>query len=549
MRSLRPLLILLVVGVIAVGSLILLFLPRGNNPITSNTGGTFVEGVVGTPQFMNPLLCDSDTDRDLCGLLFSGLTRFDENGEVVPDLASTWSISENGLTYTFKLRQDLKWEDGTPLTADDVLFTVKLLQDKDFPGRQDIGQLWRTVRVEKPDNYTVQFVLRQPYAPFLDVTTVGLLPVHILKTTPAIELRGMTFNLQPKGNGVWRISEINSVSNRISTIVLEHSATYIGARPKIGRLTFRYYSNSQALLDAFKNGDVDSMANLSPADQQKAEALDNVTMYSARISRYIGLFVNLRKDSTAIALTEKQVRQALMYALDRDALIRDTLNGRGVVADAPFVPDTWAFDPTAPRYTYDPDRAKQLLRNAGFELTAIAPSNVEVWQKAGEAIDFTLLTPDTGVYPAIAEAIAKQWRAIGVQVTVQPVRNLATVFATTRPLQFQLALVAVPLDGDPDPYAYWHQSRAAVGQNYTGWENKEASDLIEQARTTSDRAVRAELYHKFQAIWTDEVPALPLYFPTYRYYVSARVRDVQLGPITYLSDRLRGLNQWSIGTK
>ena len=549
MRSLRPLLILLVVGVIAVGSLILLFLPHGNNPITPNTGGTFVEGVVGTPQFMNPLLCDSDTDRDLCGLLFSGLTRFDENGEVVPDLASTWSISENGLTYTFKLRQDLKWEDGTPLTADDVLFTVKLLQDKDFPGRQDIGQLWRTVRVEKPDNYTVQFVLRQPYAPFLDVTTVGLLPVHILKTTPAIELRGMTFNLQPKGNGVWRISEINSVSNRISTIVLEHSATYIGARPKIGRLIFRYYSNSQALLDAFKNGDVDSMANLSPADQQKAEALDNVTMYSARISRYIGLFVNLRKDSTAIALTEKQVRQALMYALDRDALIRDTLNGRGVVADAPFVPDTWAFDPTAPRYTYDPDRAKQLLRNAGFELTAIAPSNVEVWQKAGEAIDFTLLTPDTGVYPAIAEAIAKQWRAIGVQVTVQPVRNLATVFATTRPLQFQLALVAVPLDGDPDPYAYWHQSRAAVGQNYTGWENKEASDLIEQARTTSDRAVRAELYHKFQAIWTDEVPALSLYFPTYRYYVSSRVRDVQLGPITYLSDRLRGLNQWSIGTK
>ena len=497
---------------------------------------------------MNPLLCDSDADRDLCGLLFSGLTRFDENGDVVPDLASTWSISESGLTYTFKLRPDAKWEDGTPITAEDVLFTVKLLQDKDFPGRQDIGALWRTVKADKIDNYTVQFALRQPYAPFLDITTVGLLPQHILANVPAAELRGLPFNLQPKGSGQWKLSEVNSVSNRVSTIALEHSGTYtgIGPKPKITRLVFRYYSNSQALLDAFKNGDVDSMANLGSADQQKAEALDDVTVYSSRISRYISVFVNLRKESSAIALIDNQVRQALMYALDRDAIIRDALNGRGAVADSPFVPDTWAFDPTAPRYTYDPQRARQLLRNAGYELTAIAPSNVEVWQKAGEAIDFTLLTPDSGVYPAVAEAIAKQWRAIGVQVTVQPVRNLAAVFAATRPLQFQLALVAVPLDGDPDPYAYWHQSRMVTGQNYTGWDSKEASDLIEQARTTSDRAVRADRYHQFQKLWTNELPALPLYFPTYRYYVSSRVRDVQLGPITFMSDRLRGLARWTV---
>lgn len=526
--------------------LVYLLFPRGGNPSAPNTGGTFVEGVVGTPQFINPLLCEADADRDLCSLIFAGLTRFDDNGEVVPDIASTWNISENGLTYTFKLRQDVKWEDGTPVTADDVIFTTQLLQDKDFPGRADIGALWRTVQAQKVDPYTVQFTLRQPFAPFIDITTVGLLPQHILTGTPAADLRGLPFNLQPHGNAAWRVADTSSVSNRVASVSLEPSPNYTGPRAKISRIVFRYYSNSQALLEAFRNGDVDSMANLSPSDQQKAEAMDDVTAYSARISRYVGLFINLRKDSTSIALTDKNVRQALMFALDRQRVISDALGGRGMVAAAPFAPDTWAFDPNGRQYAFDPDRAKQLLRNAGFELTAIAPSNVEVWQKDGEAIDFTLLTPDSGVYPAIADSIAKQWRAVGIQVTVQPVRNLAAVFATARPLQFQMALVAVPLDGDPDPYAYWHQSRAANGQNYTGWDNKDASDLIEQARTTSDRAVRTDLYHRFQDIWTDDLPAIPLYYPTYRYYVSTRIKDVQLGPITFMSDRLRSLRNWTV---
>ncbi|NJM40075.1 MAG: hypothetical protein HC853_04565 [Anaerolineae bacterium] len=161
---------------------------------------------------------------------------------------------------------------------------------------------------------------------------------------------------------------------------------YFGPKPKINRLVFRYYTNSQALFDAFRSGDVDGMANLSSEDQTLAEARNDVQINIGKQASYVGLLVNLRKDSGALALTDAVVRQALMYALDRDAVVREVLDGRGVVAHAPFLPDTWAYNPAVKKYGRDLDRAKQLLASAGYELRAVAPTNEEVWQKDGEAI-------------------------------------------------------------------------------------------------------------------------------------------------------------------
>ncbi|HEY3289987.1 MAG TPA: peptide ABC transporter substrate-binding protein [Anaerolineae bacterium] len=548
MRSFRLPLLLLIIGVAVIAFIVYQLVPRSTVTVP-DTGGTYVEGVAGAPQFINPLLCQlHDEDRDLCSLTFEGLTRFNETGEVVPELASTWSLSDDGITYTFKLRQDIKWDDGAPVTVDDVIFTTRLLQDPNYTGRPDIGALWQTVKVIRVDNQTVQFQLTQPLAPFLDFTTIGLLPQHILSGTAAADLNGLPFNLQPVGNGPWKVVEVNTNANRVSSIALEPSPNYYGAKPNLSRLIFRYYPNVQSAFDAYRAGDVDGFGNLSLADATRAAARDDLTLYAATKSRYTSVFFNLRKDSGAIALMDKPVRQALMLALDRDKIVREVLGGEAIVADTPFIPGTWAYHTGVPHYPFDPNRATQLLRNAGYELATVAPSNVSVWQKNGEPIAFTLLTQDDPTRRAVAEAIAKQWRDLGVQVSVQPVRNLVRDFLSPR--QFQVALVDNLIDGDPDPYPIWHRSQIiAPGQNFSGFDNKDASAWLEAARMTTDRIKRFEYYRKFQELFSDELPALPLYYPTYEYAISNRVKRVQVPPLMYPSDRLRTIGGWYINVK
>jgi peptide/nickel transport system substrate-binding protein len=548
MRSFRLPLLLIIVGVAAIAFIVYQLVPRSTVTVP-DTGGTYVEGVAGTPQYINPLLCQlHDEDRDLCSLTFAGLTKFNDTGDVVPDLATTWNISDDGITYTFKLRQDAKWSDGASVTANDVVFTAQMLQDPGFPGRSDVGSLWRTIKVNKLDDYTVQFQLSQPLAPFLDFTTIGLLPQHVLSGTNSADLTKLSFNLQPIGNGAWHVVEVNTTGNRVSSIALEPSPNYYGAKPNLSRLVFRYYANLQAVFDGFRAGDVDGFGNLSLADEKRAEARDDLTMYTATRSRYTALFFNLRRDSGAIALSDKAVRQALMYAIDRQKLVQDVLGGDAIVADTTFIPGTWAYDANVKRYPYDPNRAVEILRDNGYELATVAPSNVSVWQKNGEPIAFTLLIQDDTTRRAVAEAIAKQWRDLGVQVTVQPVRNLVRDFLGPR--QFQVALVDTLVDGDPDPYPIWHRSQIVVpGQNYTGWDNKDVSDWLEAARTTTDRTKRSELYRQFQDTFAEELPALPLYYPTYKYAISTRVKQVQVPPLIYPSDRLRTIGNWYINTK
>jgi peptide/nickel transport system substrate-binding protein len=548
MRSFRLPLLLIILGVAAIVFVILQLAPRSTVSVP-DTGGTYIEGVAGAPQYINPLLCQlHDEDRDLCSLTFAGLTRFNESGEVVPDIASTWSISDDGITYTFKLRQDARWDDGRPVSADDVMFTARMLQDPNYPGRPDVGGLWQTIKVNKLDNFTVQFQLNQPLAPFLDFTTIGLLPQHVLSGTTAADLNKLPFNLQPIGNGAWRVVEVNTAGNRVSSITLEPSANYYGEKPNLSRLIFKFYPNSQAVYEAYRAGDVDGMGNLSLSDANRALQRDDLTLYTATKSRYAGLFFNLRRDSGAVALAEKEVRQALMLALDRDKIVREVLSGYAIVAHTPFIPGTWAYHTDVKRYPYDPERAVSVLRAAGYELATVAPSNVSVWQKDGEPIAFTLITQDDPMRRAVAEAVARQWRDLGVQVSVQPVRNLVRDFLGPR--QFQVALVENLLDGDPDPYPIWHSGQLVPpGQNYTGFDNKEASQWLEAARVTTDRTLRFEYYRKFQDLFVEELPALPLYYPTYQYAIASRVKRVQIPPLMYPSDRLRTIGNWYVNTR
>jgi len=548
MRTLRLTLLFVFLGVAGLAFLGYQFIVSRNSALLAGEGGTYIEGVVGAPKHINPLLCPlNEAERDVCALVFRGLTRWNEAGEVVPDLAEGWTISADGISYTFKLRPNERWEDGVPVTADDVLFTVGLMQNPAFPGRQDYSELWQRVEAVKLDERTVQFGLPQPYAPFLDYTTVGLLPAHVLSNTLTTALEDTPFNRQPVGNGPWRVTDLSIVGGRIASIALEPSPRYSGPSPKIRRLVLRYYPSWQSLYSAFENGDVDGMTSFAAPEPIADEMPTSATVYSMPSARFVALMFNLRKDNGAFPLTELPVRRALMLALDREAIIRDVLRGRAVLADTPFIPGTWAYHPDVPSYRRDLEQAKRLLREAGYEVAAVAPTNVEVWQKDGEPIAFTLLTPEGMTPRRVSEAVARQWRDLGVQVTVIPVRNMVTNFLATH--QFQVALVETLLDGDPDPFPLWHRSQAINGQNYAGWDDPEVSEWLEQARQTTDRAKRVELYRRFQEAFAEALPALMLYYPVYDYVISSRVRNVQVAPVIHPSDRFRNLHEWSLSAR
>ncbi len=330
-RTVRWQVILIGAGMALVATLLTYLALRYTTEQVPAVGGTYVEGVAGAPHAINPLLSAyNDVDQDLCALVFAGLSRFDNTGRVVPDLARGWQISLDGLTYVFTLRNDVRWHDGEPFTADDVLFTVHLLQDPDYPGPPDVGALWRTVQVEKDDDNTLRFILSEPYAPFLDYTTIGILPQHLLTGTSAAELPALDFNLSPVGVGPFRVEEVEAESGQVTSILLRRNPNYYRPGPLIEHLRFRFYPSPQSAFRAYQAGEVDGVAQIALEDLEQAydEMEEGLALYSAPLARYSLILLNLGRPDELPFFQEKEVRQALLYGLDREAIVRNVLHGR-----------------------------------------------------------------------------------------------------------------------------------------------------------------------------------------------------------------------------
>ena len=279
-RYIRWQAILAVTG-IAMTMAFLSFLALSRTTITiPDVGGVYIEGVAGTPQFINPLLSQyNQVDQDLTTLIFNGLTRIDGAGNLEPDLARSWQISDDGLIYLFKLRRDIRWQDGEPFTANDVLFTINLMQDPEFPGVPYLGQLWQTVEAEMVDDYTIRFILPEPFPAFADFTTVGILPQHLLKDMPARDLLNHPFNLQPVGTGPFKLDNINAQRAKLSV-----NRLYAGPKPRLAGLELRFYPNYQETITAYKNGDTQGIGFVPPQAISNAQGIESLSLYTARLS-------------------------------------------------------------------------------------------------------------------------------------------------------------------------------------------------------------------------------------------------------------------------
>lgn len=510
-------------------------------------GGIYTEGLVGALGRLNPLLdWNNPADRDADRLIFSGLVTFDARGLPQADLAESWGTSADGTIYNFTIRPNAEWQDGSPVTSDDVLFTIDLIKTSSlFPA--DIKDLWSQIDVKRLDDKNVKFTLPEPFAPFLDYATFGILPKHILESTSPDQLASASFNINPVGTGAYKFDHLIIEGGKITGLVLAVNGRYYGPSPFIQQVVFRYYADSKSAFDAYQQGEVLGVSTLAPDVLSQALADPRLSVYTSQLPQMSVILLNLKNTETPY-LGNANVRRALLLGLNRNSIIALYLKGEAIVADGPIMPGSWAHYDAVEHLSYDPEAAIALLKGEGFVIPA---SGGTVRSKDNLALNFVLVHPDDSLHTQIAKAIQEQWAQIGVQVNLQPVPYDQMIPTYLAPRSYQAALVDLNLarTPDPDPYPFWHQAEATGGQNYSQWDNRAASEYLEQARTETDFTIRARLYRNFQVVFSKELPSLPLYYPVYNYGVDAQVRGVQVAALYDTSDRLARIDSWYLVTR
>jgi peptide/nickel transport system substrate-binding protein len=531
-------LIVLLLGVLGFIGLWYL-VPQDTAEVEPDFGGDYVEGITGVPARINPFFAgENSVDATLASLVFSGLTRLDEHGVPFPDLAQTWTISPDGTLYTFTLRPGLLWQDGTPLTAGDVVFTYQLLQSPDLRNAPDLQKQLAAAVFTRIDNSTLTVQLKEPYAPLPAYLTLGILPSHLLSNVAPDALYDSQFNQRPVGSGPYRIE----------TLLLDHAELvanpgYYFDQAFIQRLELRFYPNDGALFEALSKKEVKGAlfeSGLGPSDiltiQQRSD-LRMTPLNKGEITyAYLNLDVPLFQD--------RRVRQALLYAIDRDKLIQDVLRGQASRADSPIAPDSWAYSPSLTRYTADPEQANLLLDEAGW---LRGPDGRR--SKNGTPLAFTLTTGPDPVRVAVANRIAAAWNDLGASVTVESSGLTTLVRDLIEQRDYEALLFVDPAKADPDPYDAWHSDGSGGrGDNLAQFSDSRVDALLEEARTAPNTQRRA-LYDEFQEIFAQEVPSIPLYVSRALYVQDANVGGVRVGQLAEPGDRFWQVHEWFLKTR
>jgi peptide/nickel transport system substrate-binding protein len=470
-------------------------------------GGTYIEGFTTLPRHVNPLVSDPARDptaADMRALMFEGLMRIGVDGLPEPALAALPpQISDDGTVYTFTLRPDVTWQDGAPLTADDVVWTLRAVQSSAYAGDPVARGVWGEVLVDKVDEHTVRCTLTAPFAPFLSQATFPILPAHLLKDVPPEQWATAPFNQQPVGTGPYKLTELTT-----EHALFAANPTYHDGRPFLDSIEFRFFDSPQAAQMALTRGQIMGLGFLATSDLNRATLPRDVTRHVAPLAAYTVLTFNLRGGP----LADLGVRRALVRGLDKDTLIKDTLHGEVARLDTPILPGWWAAAPNLAIQPPSQQAAADALASLGYDMGA---DGVRV--KDGQPLTLPLITDDTPDRVAAAREIARQWGALGVRV---PVETVAPDVLQQR-LQAHDFTMAIHgwqgLGPDPDVLELWDSRFADSGRNYAGLQDDEIDRVLRQARQEQDIATRRELYITFQQRWLDLAPSITLYQPVFVY--------------------------------
>lgn len=488
-------------------------------------GGEITEGMIGSPRFVNPVLATSDTDRDLSALLYSGLLRINAKGELIPDLAESYSVSEDGLTYYFKLRNDAFFHDGTPVTTEDIIFTISKTQDPAIksPKRPN----WDRVLIEKINDKEIEFTLSAPYAPFLYNTTLGILPKHKWQDITNEEFPFTSLNTNSIGSGPYQIEKITRDENEIiTTYQLKSFSKYTIKEPYISKLTIYFYKNELEIITGFNKGQIDALHSITPKKIKELK-LKESEIIRLPYSRIFGLFFNQSKSAI---LTDKTIRQALDMSINRDNLINEVLEGYGTPLYTPLSLFTQSQISTS---TFSIEEAKKILVNKD-----LSSANIKI------------STNNVPELIATGEKIVNIFNQLGIksELDIHDINELTSTII--RPRTYEIILFGNVINRDLDYYAFWHSSqRNDPGLNLSAYASINGDKALEEARDTINTEEKITLLQKFEKEVINDTPAVFLYSPDFIYITPKFVKAQFPQIIVTSSDRFAQIYDWYIETE
>jgi len=495
---------------------------------------------------VNPVLAITRADHDMVALIYSGLVKLDAKGNLVPDLAESIEVSEDGRTYNVKLRKGVTFHNGDAFMARDVAYTISLIQNPDL--KSPLRGNWDGVLVEELGEYELNIVLEEAYPPFIENLAVGILPRGLWDELPTEQLPFSQNNTQPVGTGPYAVSDVLRNKSGLTNayeLTASHNAPQT---PKIETLVFNFYQNEEELLEALAEGKIASSPSLSP-ESFAALDVDTYTIIEKPLPRTFSISFNQNRST---ALRDLAVRQALNVAIDRTALIDEVLQGHGIPITNPVPPGFIAIESAdaSPTLSTDNDtrieQAKTILQKGGWE------QNEEgAWEKEIDeeevTLAITIATENSDLFDRTATAIASRWSELGVQVSVDQFERADLVQAIIRPRSFQALLFGNDVGRAVDLYPFWHSSQKDdPGLNIAQYTNIDTDALLEKARIDTDENTRAQTLAEFTAVIEEELPALFLFTPTFSYVLDKNVSASSMVRISKPSERFANITQWHI---
>jgi len=515
-----------------------------NNLISINVpsfGGKLSEGIIGTPRFVNPVLVLSDADRDLTTLVYSGLMKKEPDGKIIPDLAQSYEISEDGLSYIFNIKENAYFQDGTPVTADDVEFTVAQVKDPLLKSPKRVN--WEGVAVQKINDKTVKFLLKQKYFPFLETTTLGILPKHLWSELTPEQFNFSDFNTRGIGSGPYEITDVQKNSSGIPNYYeLTAFSKYALGKPFIDKIVFHFYPNESELITAFDNGIV---SNINSIEAKGASALkeSGYRIESAPLPRIFAVFFNQNQNQI---FADKAVRKALSGAIDKERVVREILYGYGISINSPLPGISGSRDrETGDRY----DNAKKFLTDTGWVMNDKEGVMEKKNKKEIIKLKFSLATGDVPELKDAAKLIKEDWEKIGAQVELKVFEIGDLNQNVIRSRKYDALLFGEIVGFNADPFSFWHSSqRNDPGSNIALYTNAKVDKILDDLRGVLDENDRAAKYQAFINEIENDTPAVFVFSPEFTYFVNQKLGGLVLGNITEPSDRFLGIRDWHLVT-
>ncbi len=498
-------------------------IPKTQTPVSDLKpayGDALVEGSIGEATNLIPMLTSDSASQEVAGLIYNGLVKYDKNVNVVGDLAESWEVSRGGLQITFKLRHGVKWQDGHPFTARDVLFGFQTITNPNTPTAY--AEDFRQVKTaEVLDDTTFRVTYDKPFAPAL--TSWGnlvVLPRHLLEGK---DITKSKLGRNPVGTGPYRFREWISRDR----IVLDANPDYFEGRPYVDRYITRVIPDLATMFLELKSGGLDLMG-LTPT-QYKRQTNDRFFHDSFRKYVYVAnAYTYLGYNLLDPKFKDKRVRQAISYAIDKDEIIKVVLLGLGVPATGPYKSGLWFYNPNVRKYPYDPAKAMSLLKEAGW-----VRNEDGVLEKDGKPFEFTVITNEGNpLRQRTAVIIQERLKKIGIRMKIRVIEWSAFINEFIDKKDFEATILGWTTGFDPDQYDIWHSSKTGKKElNFISYKNPAVDDLLEQGRRTFDQEKRKAAYFRLQEILAEDQPYTFLYVSEALPIVSSRFHGIEPSPL------------------